>query len=80
MVIDRWGWLRGMYDWHEAEQMASMNALLDELLAEESSPHAAQAESGDPSQSMSQDEQWMQEFTLTERSGSGEISTFKGHH
>jgi cytochrome oxidase Cu insertion factor (SCO1/SenC/PrrC family) len=41
VVVDRWGWLRGMYDWHQAEQMSAMKKLLGELLAEESSPHAA---------------------------------------
>jgi protein SCO1/2 len=67
VVIDKWGWLRGMYDWHKAEQMASMKSLLDELLAEEASPHVEQAES--PSQSAATGEQWLQDFTLIERSG-----------
>jgi cytochrome oxidase Cu insertion factor (SCO1/SenC/PrrC family) len=40
VVVDRWGWLRGMYDWHQSEQLAAMKTLLNDLLAEETSPHA----------------------------------------
>jgi protein SCO1/2 len=70
VVIDKWGWIRGMYDWHQAEQMASMKALFDELLAEEASPHAAaDNESEQPAPDAASNEQWLQEFSLTERSG-----------
>jgi protein SCO1/2 len=68
VVIDQWGWLRGMYDWHQPEQMAAMKILLDELVAEEASPHETPDDDVTP-ESTADRGQWLQEFTLTERSG-----------
>ncbi len=38
VVIDRWGKVRGKFDWHEATQEAAMLKLIDELIAEDRPP------------------------------------------
>jgi cytochrome oxidase Cu insertion factor (SCO1/SenC/PrrC family) len=38
VVVDKWGNLRGSFNWHEAEEVVAMETLMAELLVEESEP------------------------------------------
>jgi cytochrome oxidase Cu insertion factor (SCO1/SenC/PrrC family) len=65
VVIDRWGWIRGLFYWRTSQQIAAMRKMLNQLLQETENPHDRYDASG----TADRPEGWMQDFTLTERSG-----------
>lgn len=61
VVADKRGNTRGIFDWHDKDQLAAMKQLLDELTQEDGDKPSDQVAGSNV--------KWINEFTLTERSG-----------
>lgn len=85
MVVDRWGRFRDAFDWSEPADLDRMKAVLIELVKETEPPRDETITTGNlmasvkrPANSASplmydhgpwQEQEWIEDFTLTERSG-----------
>jgi cytochrome oxidase Cu insertion factor (SCO1/SenC/PrrC family) len=62
VTVDKWGWVRGSYDWHDPRQMEALHQQLGALVEEQESPYAV------PQSNLDQldNEEWIREFALTD--------------
>ncbi|MCH5375926.1 MAG: SCO family protein [Planctomycetes bacterium] len=68
VAVDKWGWVRGVYDWHDPRQLDALKENLEQLIHEDSSPFAAS--DAVPLPGPEADGPWIRDFTLT--AGTGE--------
>ncbi len=67
VAVDKWGWVRGVYDWHDPRQLDALKQKLESLIREDSSPYAAAQAM--PSGDLENQGQWIRDFTLTASTG-----------
>lgn len=67
VAVDKWGRVRGIYDWHDSRQLDALKEKLEALVREDSLPD--EAVPAVPPEGAAQEDAWLKEFTLTASSG-----------
>jgi cytochrome oxidase Cu insertion factor (SCO1/SenC/PrrC family) len=67
VAVDKWGRVRGIYDWHDSRQLDALKEKLEALVGEDSLPDDAVPVT--PPEGSAQAGAWLREFTLTASSG-----------
>lgn len=72
VTVDKWGFVRGVYDWHDARQLEDLDLQLEQLLGESASPQALPPAAAADDTAGGEDaggESWLRDFRLTASSG-----------